>query len=288
MNDRREYIPRSEILADVERVLSAHQEGDIDWITFVGSGEPTLHLGIGWLIREVKKLSELPVAVITNGALLHSTDVRQALCAADAVLPSLDAGTPHLYRKINRPHPEVPFDKFLDGLVAFSDAYRGKLWVEVMLVQGLNDTMDALNDIAVALLKIQPDEVHINFPTRPPVETWVQPPDEEGLLRARAVLGNTARIVYPASGDFDLSGYDTLADAVIGIVTRHPMRESEIMKTLERWSSEDVGTVLKTLRDSGLIQIVERYGTRFWSTTPGRYPEEKQSRLTKPGFRRKD
>jgi len=288
INERREYIPRGEILAEVKETLTSHQEGEIDWITLVGSGEPTLHQGMGWLIREVKKIANLPVAVITNGALFYSDRVRQELNAADAVLPSLDAGTPELYRKINRPHPEISFDKFINGLVAFSKGYRGKLWVEVMLVQGLNDTKIALTDIAAALQKIQPEEVHINLPTRPPVETWVQPPDEDGLLRARAILGDTARIVHPASGDFDLSGYDTLVDAVIGIITRHPMRESEIMRALERWSLENVSTALKSLRDSGFVQIIQRYGTRFWSAAAGHYPEEEQSRRTEPGYRRQE
>lgn len=118
----------------------------------------------------------------------------EELSAADAILPTLDAGTAELYRKINRPHPQITFELLVDGLVAFREEYRGKLWIEVMLVRELNDTTEALDDIARILKRVKPDAVHINLPTRPPVETWVQPTDDEGLMRAVSILGNIAEV----------------------------------------------------------------------------------------------
>jgi len=281
-NERREYIPREEILAEVKSALVSHQPGEIDWITFVGSGEPTLHSGIGWLIRQVKSLTEIPVAVITNGSLLYQPEAREELSAADAVLPTLDAGNAALYQKINRPHGEITFERHLQGLVEFRREYRGKLWVEVMLVRDLNDTEAALTELAAALERVNPDEVHILQPTRPPVETWVQPADEEGMLRARAILGKVASLIHPASGTFDLSGFDNLVEAVVSIVTRHPMREDELVTTLHRWPPTDVNLTLKQLEESGKAQVVERYGCRFWSAAPSHYPDEAQSQRTAP------
>ncbi len=107
INARREYVPRNVIVAQLDQALAAHAANDIDWITFVGSGEPTLHSGLGWLIRAAKSRTNRRVAVITNGALLYLPEVRRELSAADAVLPTLDAGTPELYHKINRPWPEL-------------------------------------------------------------------------------------------------------------------------------------------------------------------------------------
>jgi wyosine [tRNA(Phe)-imidazoG37] synthetase (radical SAM superfamily) len=278
-NERREYFPREDILAEVQQALATHKPGEIDWVTFVGSGEPMLHIGMGWLIQKVKELTEgsarrLPVAVITNGALLYLPEVREELAAADAVLPSLDAGNAWLYRKINRPHSEIKFERLVDGLIAFRKEYQGKLWVEVMLVRGLNDHEEALREIVAILEQIQPDEVHINLPTRPPAETWVQPPDEEGLMRALAILGKIARVVHPAEGSFDLSGSDNVVDAIVAIITRHPMNEIELHHTLEKWTPGQVDTALEQLSSSGRAQVVERYGTRFWSASPARYPEK--------------
>ncbi len=282
ISERREYYPRQEILQDLKEALAAHSSEEIDWVTFVGSGEPTLHSGIGWLIREVKTATDKPVAVITNGALLYLPEVRDELSAADAVLPSLDAGDPELYRVINRPHPHATFERLQDGLLRFRQAYRGRLWVEVMLVRGLNDTPEALEKIAQALHRIGPDAVHINLPTRAPAETWVQPPDEEGLMRAVATLGATAQVVHPAQGSFDLSGYQDITDAVAAIITRHPMREEELARTLDRWAPGKITEALESLAASGRVQVVERFGSRFWSIGTARYPEEEQSRRTAP------
>jgi wyosine [tRNA(Phe)-imidazoG37] synthetase (radical SAM superfamily) len=281
-NERREYFPRRDILAEVIKALNAHQPGEIDWVTFVGSGEPLLHSSIGWLIREVKVHTHLPVAVITNGSLLYLPEVRQELLVADAVLPTLDAGNPKLYRKINRPHSEIKFERLVDGLISFRKEYKGKLWVEVMLVDGLNDTAQALWEIARILQSIEPDLVHINLPTRPPAEAWVKPPHPESLMRAMAILGYAAEVVHPTEGSFDLSGHDNPVDAIISIITRHPMRQDQLERTLKSWSPEKANEVLQDLETSGKAQIVERYGVRFWSAAPANYPDKEHSYKTAP------
>ena len=282
VNERAHYFPIGEILLQVEKSLVAHKPGEIDWITFVGSGEPTLHAGIGRMIREVKTLTDIPGAVITNGALFYLPEVREELFAADAVLPSLDAGTPASYRRVNRPHPEITFERHISGLISFSREYRGALWPEVMLVQGLNDSEQALRDLAEAFQKMSPDEVHINLPTRPPVETWVKAPDDEGILRALAILGDAARVVHPVEGTFDLGEVKNVVDAVIGIITRHPMREEQLRRTLSRWSVDKVNEALVDLENDGRAQSIERYGIRFWCAKKSFYPDDAHSKKTDP------
>lgn len=257
------------------KALESHKPGEIDWVTFVGSGETTLNADLGWLIQHTKASTDLPVAVITNGSLLYLPEIREALSPADAVLPSLDAGTAAIYKKVNRPHPSITFEHLLDGLVRFREFYQGKLWVEIMLVSGMNDTEEALRDIAAALRVVQPNEVDILQPTRPPVEPWVNPPDDAGLLRAQAILGDIAKLIHPASGTFELSGSGSLEDAVIGIITRHPMREDELLRTLNNWSSKDVSITLDMLEKTGKAQVVERYGVRFWNAKLAFFPRKK-------------
>jgi wyosine [tRNA(Phe)-imidazoG37] synthetase (radical SAM superfamily) len=285
-NDRQEYIPCTEILAELESFMISALLGEIDWVTFVGSGEPTLHSGIGRLIRQVQLLTDLPVAVITNGSLLYLPEVRRDLLWADAVMPSLDAGSADLYRKLNRPHPQATFDRLVEGLIAFRQAYGGLLWIEVMLVRGLNDTEGALQEIAAILRRIQPDQVHLNLPTRPPAETWVQPADEEGLMRAQAILGDIATVVHPAAGDFKLGGCETAVADILAIITRHPMRQEELERTLALWAPGKTTDLLAELAESGQAQVVERYGARFWSAAPARYPDESHSLAVAPGARR--
>jgi wyosine [tRNA(Phe)-imidazoG37] synthetase (radical SAM superfamily) len=280
VNQRASFFPPTEIVAEIEEAVAAHDPGEIEWLTFVGSGEPTLHEGIGWMIRKVKTFSSIPVAVITNGALLHLPGVREELSMADAVLPNLDAGTEDLYRKINRPHPAISFEQHLHGLVKFSREYRGILWPETMLMRGVNDTEEALRDLAEVFRQIAPDKVHLNLPTRPPVEAWVQPPDDEGLMRAMAIIGSAAQIVHPIEGIFDLSGHTNIVDAVMGIISRHPMREVELHRTLALWAPDEVTEALAALESSGRAQVIERYGVCFWSTAAAHFPKEPGKQAT--------
>jgi wyosine [tRNA(Phe)-imidazoG37] synthetase (radical SAM superfamily) len=282
-NERREYFPCEDILAEVEEALARHLPGEIDWLTFVGSGEPTLHSGLGKLIAGVKAMSDLPVAVITNGALLYVPQVRVALLEADAVLPSLDAGSPRLYRQINRPHPETTFERLVNSLILFRREYRGKLWIEVMLIQDLNDSDQALDDLAALLKRIQPDEIHINLPTRPPAETWVKPADESTLLKALVKFSDTARVIHPSDGTFELGCCDNIVEAVLQIITRHPMRQDQLEQALAQWAPDQVSEVLNDLQASGRAQVVERLGAHFWSAEQSRYPDDAQSKAAAPG-----
>ena len=278
--ERRDFYPPDEIVAGVKAAIDAHHADDIDWITFVGSGEPTLHAGLGRMIREVKALTEIPVAVITNGSLLYQDEVRQELAAADAVLPSLDAGSESLFHKTNRAARQFTFERHVSGLVAFRSAYDGQLWVETMLLKGLNDTPGALADLATVLRRVAPDEVHITLPTRPPGEPWVKPADREGLMRAGAVFGEIAHVLPPTEeGVFDLSGYENVVDAVIGVITRHPMREEQLVQTLDHWTRGQVRQALQALAASKRARVVTRYGQRFWASVDARFAGHTQRRV---------
>ena len=188
-NERKEYFPCDEILAELRRAISDLGPGNVDYITIVGEGEPLLYSQLGRLIREAKKLTSLPLAVITNGSLMSVPEVRAELVEADVVIPSLDAADQETFRRINRPWPRLKITEIIDGLVAFRSESRAKLWIEVMLIRGLNDTEEALQQLAVAVRRIEPDEVHLNLPVRPPAESWVEGTNEDGLIRAMNILG---------------------------------------------------------------------------------------------------
>jgi wyosine [tRNA(Phe)-imidazoG37] synthetase (radical SAM superfamily) len=271
-NTRREYAPRQAILDEVTAVLARHAPGEIDFVSFVGSGEPTLNCELGWLIRAVKALTSIPVAVITNGALLHLPEVREALLPADVVMPTLSAGSAAVYKRIHRPHPAATYARLVAGQLDFRAIYHGSLWLEVMLIAGVNDTPAALADLADVVRRVAPDEVHIVVPDRPPAETWVAPPDDEGLLRAIAVLGPIARIVHPYSNGIDVSDYAAPADAILGIVTRHPMSEDQLAHLLSRWPPAAIAAALSDLQTAGQINPVVRLGTRFWIAAPSVFP----------------
>jgi wyosine [tRNA(Phe)-imidazoG37] synthetase (radical SAM superfamily) len=271
INQRKNFFPPDAILAEVQGALAAHRPGQVDYVTFVGQGEPLLCASLGWLIRAVKALTDIPVAVITNGSLLFMTEVREEVRAADMVMPTLDAADEATFRRINRPWPRLHIQDIIEGIAAFREVFAGQLWVEVMLVKGLNDTEETLRQAAAALKRIRPDQVHINVPIRPPAETWVMPPDGTGLMRAMAILGDVAPIVTPADGVFELAEGMPVTEAILEIIRRHPMRESELLATLAGRAPDDIRETLRVLEAGGQAQCIEYRGQRFWTHAGSRY-----------------
>jgi len=266
-NSRTEYCPAEAVLIKLRQALDISD--GIDWITFVGSGEPTLHARIGWLIRQAKGLTDIPVAVITNGSLLHIPEVAQELAAADAVLPTLDAGDAALYRRINRPHPALSYDSLRQGLITFRHQYGGLFWLEVMLVKGLNDSESALQSLAAALGEIEPDEVHINVPFRAPAESWVRVPARDTLRRARELIGSRARLIDPAPADFR-TRRTNIVDSLAEVVARHPLPEEEVRATFAV-SGGDPDAAVGELASDKRVARVERHGHVFWCPSRATY-----------------
>lgn len=271
--ERSEFIPVRETLREIEAAIEGAAPGAIDWVTFVGSGETLLHSKIQEMISGVKALTDLPVAVITNGSLLAYPEIRKEVLPADAVLPSLDAGTATLFRKINRPHPSISFDQHVLGLEAFRREYGGKLLLEVMLISGLNDSEEALRSISTCVARIQPDELHLALPDRPPAESWVRPPDAQGLMRASAILGTSAKVLHPLETILKLGFDESALETILGIITRHPLSESQMLRALSGWSEDRGAQLIRKLEESGSALRIERHGTHFWVAASARFPD---------------
>lgn len=275
-NERKAYFPVDAILAEIRARLRAVDRDAIDWITFVASGEGTLHRQIGKLIREVQRLSEIPVAVITNGSLLDVAEVRQELAAADAVLPTLDAGDAETFLRINRPHRRLTFERQVAGIKAFARMKpRGRLWIEVMLIAGLNDTEPALRRLAALLTSIGPDEIHLTLPSRCPVEPWVRPPDAASLRRAQAILGAKATLAPPSAPATPAALTDT---DLPSIVVRHPLRLTDLPGLFAGWQQARIDARVSHLLAEGRVQLVERGGESFLVGADLRYPGQKGNR----------
>lgn len=263
-NERKVYFPTEDVLQELDQFLEENQEQEIDWITIVGSGEPTLHTDIGRIVSGIKQRTAIPVAVITNGSLLHLAEVRMSLCIADAVLPSLDAGNPEMFRRINRPHPGVLYLQYVDGLREFKRYYKGEFLVEVMLMGGINDSLDELEAINQILKSVDPTGIHINIPTRPPAETWVQAPGEDGIQLAKSIFGPKMRVLYPGRGMLGMGETTPEVDSIVEIISRHPLSDDELRLMLERSCPSNPDSVLADLKQKKLIQQVERNNRLFW------------------------
>ena len=202
-NNRKDYYPKDEIIAEMEQAIRINEE-NIDYITFVGSGEPTLYKSLEDLILRAKEFSKKPICVITNGALLYNMDVRNALLHADVVLPSLDAADEKSFIKINRPHPSIKFDMVIQGFIEFRRIFTGRFWIEIMIMKGINDSKEQLLKFKEKIDLIKPNRIDINVPIRPPVEEWVKIPDKNIIAILNEVFGQYYDINFPEMGVFGL------------------------------------------------------------------------------------
>jgi wyosine [tRNA(Phe)-imidazoG37] synthetase (radical SAM superfamily) len=164
--DRKEYILYRKVTAELDHYFANNP--DPDYITFSGSGEPTLNSRIGDVLKYIRKhRPHIPVAVLTNGTLLHLESVRNELLDADVVLPSLDAATPVTFRRINRPPSQLILQDYIEGLVMFRKAFSGQIWLEVFIIPGYNDHQKELDALKEAFERIRPDRIQLNTLDRP-------------------------------------------------------------------------------------------------------------------------
>ena len=257
-NKRQEFFPLDEILDEVRDYLS---RGDgFDVVTLVGEGEPTLYSKLGDLLTGIKALTDKPVAVITNGALLMEAKVREELMPADLVLPSLDAFDEQSFRRINRPSRELDFERVYRGLQVFSLEFPGELWIESMILKNINDDAASVRKLKTLLEGIRYDRLFVNIPARPPAETWAESPDEETLRQALDILGGISMELLVSDGFSSKEEDDR--QAVLSIIRRHPMNEFEIESFLESRGCADPGAVLEELEKNPCVAALERGGRK--------------------------
>lgn len=236
-NERNFLYDPEDLVRDVRSRLAEAKEAtqQVDYLTFVPDGEPTLDVNLGKEIS-LLKAQEIPVGVITNGTLLWRDEVRKELGAADWVSLKIDAIRETIWRRLNRPHEALRLSLILDGIQAFAKSFSGELATETMLVRGINDSDDCMKEMADFIRGLQPCRAYLSIPTRPPAETWVRGPDEEALARAYQLLAEkVSRVEYLIGyeGDTFASTGDIERD-LLGISAVHPMREEAVRALLAR------------------------------------------------------
>ena len=178
--DRKEYILYDKVTKELKDFFTHNP--DPDYITFSGSGEPTLNSRIGDVLSFIKnKKPKIPVAVLTNGTLLNREDVRQEIMNADVVLPSLDAAVQTSFAKINRPVKSINVDEYINGIATFSKEFKGEIWLEILIIPGYNDSKQDLKLLKKAIQKINPDKVQLNTLDRPGTVSGLKPADYNQL-----------------------------------------------------------------------------------------------------------
>lgn len=255
---RQSWASIDEIIAELKTKLSTKP----DYITLSGSGEPTLCSYCGRLIEKIKQITNIPIAVITNGSLLFMPEVRKELVGADIVMPSLDAGDEETFKKINRPCSEISFDKMLQGLIDFRREFTGEYWLEVFLIAGLNDSDEQVDKIGQCIEKIQPDKVQLNTVTRPPAEN-VKAVGRERLRQIAKRIYKNAEVIANFAGDKKTSDFKVKSDDIVEMLKRRPCSAEDIAAGLKIPKIEAIKHIEQLIK-SGRIEAVRQDGKIFY------------------------
>ena len=196
--ERKEYANPKEIISELKSWLedNPNQAKELKFVTLSGLGEPTLHSGIGELIETIKEIVPASkIAVITNSTLLGDPLVRKELLKVDLIVPSLDAIDPEIFKKIDRPNEGIKLDQIVQGLVALRKEFNGKIWLEIMLVSGLNDDLVQIMGLKKVIEEINPDKIQLNSPVRSTAEKNIYPVEKVKLEKIKEILGEKAEII---------------------------------------------------------------------------------------------
>ena len=260
--ERKEYISCDDILPEIEEILLKQKER-IDYITFSGSGEPTLNSRMKTIINSIKKLASIPIAVLTNGTLLFQPETREELMEADLVIPSLDAVSEEVFKKVNRPHHSLRIDKIIDGLSDFSQEFKGKIWLEIMIVKGTNDSPQEIKRMAEAIEKIKLDKIQLNTVVRPPVEEFAQPVNLEDLKKIRRTLGEKCEIIAEFKRPNQEFYREDIEKGILTMVKRRPVTLLDISRSSGIHQNEAIKYLNILEKEDQILTKVHR-GKRYY------------------------
>jgi wyosine [tRNA(Phe)-imidazoG37] synthetase (radical SAM superfamily) len=263
--ERKVFYKPGELLKAVEKkVKDAKDKGEqIDYLTFVPDGEPTLDINLGKEMELLKPLG-IKIAVISNASLVWQKDVRNDLYKADWVSLKIDAVSKDIWRKINRPHRVLQHDKILDGITEFSQIFTGKLATETMLIQDVNNNVEELEKIANFIISLKNVKSYISIPTRPPAEKWVKSADEHAVNKAYQVFEeksiDTEYLIGYEGNTFAFAG--NIEENLLSITSVHPMRKDAVNEFLKK-ANRNWAIIDKLITENKLVET-EYKENRFY------------------------
>jgi len=235
-----------------------------DVITLAGSGEPTLCPEIGEIIKGIKAMTDIPVVVLTNGSLFWKDEVVNGCLGADIIMPTLSSTFEETFRRIHRPHACLSLERVLAGLTRLRSAYSGRIFLELMMLGGINDSAREIEGLSDAIKRIEPDRIQINTVVRPPAEPDALAVKPERLREIREHLGPGAEIIAGVSVPPGSSFRDSPGEKIIETLNRRPITLMDLAG-LTGLPYEETDALVRGLLFKGLIEKREFNGEIFFT-----------------------
>lgn len=239
-------------IEDIKRDFLEHIDkvGKFDFITFSGSGEPTLNKDIGDLIRFVKSFNLAKIAVLTNGSLLYMQEVRQDLYEANIVIPSLDAALEPTFKRINQPHKELNLKNIIEGLRMFVQEFSGEVWLEIVFARGINDKKQDIEALKNTIEYIRPKKVQIGTVERPPAFSGIEKLSNDTLMDIYMALKDyNVEFIKPFS-DKNLNFGDFLEKSIVKMISIRPCSAQELKDVFDA-DKKDIDNIVSKLIQEG-------------------------------------
>ncbi len=257
---REPFVPVQAVVAEIREALL---KSSPDAITLAGSGEPTLHSQIDQVIFSIKDVTDVKVALLTNGALFWIEEVRRSVLGVDIVMPTLSSAFEATFKKIHRPHPALELKRVVDGMRLFREQYKGDLFMEVVLLAGINDTEREIKGLKALMAQIAPDRIQLNTVVRPPADRRARSLDSKRLMEIKEIFGGNAEIVADIPVLCGSGRKDSTTRTLLDMVRRRPLRPLDIARSLDL-PVGDVEELVKGLLIKGLIREQEHSGDTYY------------------------
>jgi wyosine [tRNA(Phe)-imidazoG37] synthetase (radical SAM superfamily) len=261
--ERIDYAPLPDVLAELQNAVARGLNAD--FIAIAGSGEPTLHSRLGELIDGIRQITNIPIAILTNGTLLYKDDVRRDCAKADVVVPSLDAADEQTFRRVNRPHEDISINKLISGLCAFRKQFPGQIWLEVFVVEGMNTAPQQIEKIRNAIKKIRPDRIQLNTAVRPTAVAGLKKLDTKNLQTIAAQLSPKAEIIADFAPQPGADHLESALENLLSMLKRRPCSLSDISSALHI-TRDRASELIAQLQRQGLVHPQEKDGITFFKT----------------------
>ncbi len=262
--ERRPYYNADDIESSFTEYIKRVKK--IDYVTFSGSGEPTLNTELSKVIGFVKEHYNYRIAVLTNGSLMFRKDVREDLALADVVIPSLDTVKENTFKKLNMPHNSLTVGSMIDGIARFAEDFAGDVWLEVLFVNGFNDSDEELASLIDALKIIKPTKVQIGTVDRPPSYKTAKRVRQDRMMEIFTVLSTnlpniSVEMIGSFSGDGENFGGD-LENSILKLINVRPCSKEEL-SVVFGVEPEIMHSILDKLMNNNKIEIGGFSGKEF-------------------------
>ncbi len=258
--DPKPYAPIKEILHELKKRLSIIRP---DTVTLAGSGEPTLHTQINQVISSIKTVTEIKIAVLTNGSLLWKKEIRSRISEADVIMPTLTTVFEDTFNSIHRPHSELRLPTIIQGLEELRQSFQGRIFLELVLLAGFNDSDKEIEALKRRVDIISPDKIQLNTVVRPPSDSKAKALDRQKLENIKSVFGEKAEIIVHMARKQEWGQPVPESQVVVEMAKRRPVRAIDIAHTLNK-SLNDVESLIQGLLIKGMLQEQEYDGERFY------------------------